>query len=487
MSTFAQRVQLGPLFTTGVIQGAAKLYHYEAGTSTLKNIWSDRGMTTPLAQPFLSDADGIWNLFADGLYKIVLSASDDTVLYTLDNWQLIDRTDPTFGEGTVISSASTIAVGPEIFAHISGSTNISTITGTIPFFWAVFDGTLTLVHSSSLLCPGSVNMTVKTGDVLFFLNDGSGVWRVGGQLASSLLVGSETVQVTVTDTRTNTVDVPFTVTSQTTGTPAAGIGTGILVQAESADEAPSNFGQIEFVASDVGSGTEDTYFQVWLRVAGAALSAAYRFVATTAFNAIFTHANTADRTYTLPNESTTLVGTTDTATLTNKTLQASAGASLVWIETLDMSSDNIFNSLGSAYDEHIFQLISVTPGTNAQDLQVTFSTDNGSSFLATGYSHHYAGAVADTNGDTDIPIIVGIASDTMIGGVYGHVHLYEPHSARNKKINWDVVGPSGVNLAFRVAGAGINTANGTAVDAIKFAYASGTIVGTIRHYGVKNA
>ena len=181
MSTFAQRVQLGPFFSAGVIQGAALMEHYEAGTSTLKNVWSDRGMTTPLAQPLVADADGIFNFFADGLYKLIIKASDDTVLYTLDNWQFIDRTDPTFGEGTAISSASTIAVGPEVFAHISGSTNISTITGTIPFFWAVFDGNLTLVHSASLLLPDSQNYKVRTGEVVFFLNEGASVWRLAGR------------------------------------------------------------------------------------------------------------------------------------------------------------------------------------------------------------------------------------------------------------------------------------------------------------------
>jgi hypothetical protein len=104
------------------------------------------------------------------------------------------------------------------------------------------------------------------------------------------------------DTRTITVKVVNTQKSTTTGTPAAGIGTGEKFQAESADESPSDFGQIEFAASDVGAGTEDTYFQILLRIAGAALSAAYRFVAMTAFRAIFTHANSADRTYTLPNK-----------------------------------------------------------------------------------------------------------------------------------------------------------------------------------------
>ena len=182
MSTFAQRAQLGPFFSSGALNGAAKMFHYLAGTTTLKNIWADRNMGTTLAQPLVADADGVFNFFADGLYKIVITDAANNTLYTLDDWQFIDRTDPTFGEGIVISSASTIAVGPEVFTHIGGSTNIDTITGTIPFFWAVFDGNLTLNYSANLLTPGARNRRVLTGDVVFFLNDGAGVWRIGTHL-----------------------------------------------------------------------------------------------------------------------------------------------------------------------------------------------------------------------------------------------------------------------------------------------------------------
>lgn len=295
----AQFIQLGPFFSSGALVTSPKLYHYAAGTATLKNIWSDRGESSTLAQPFVGDANGIFNFFADGLYKFIIKDSDGNTLYTLDNVLIQDFLTPSFAEGELIASASTVSVGPEVWAHISGTTTIDALSGTIPFFWAVFDGALTLTHSSSLLCPASANVTVQSGDVIFFLNEGSGIWRVAGQMGNALSVGAADVAVLASDGRTNTVDAPFTVQSMTTNTPAAGIGVGILYRAESADEAPSNFGQTEFAASDVTAGSEDTYFQILLRVAGAALTAVYRFVSTTAFRAIFTHANTADRTYTL--------------------------------------------------------------------------------------------------------------------------------------------------------------------------------------------
>jgi hypothetical protein len=126
------------------------------------------------------------------------------------------------------------------------------------------------------------------------------------------------------DSRTNSVAVGATVTVQTSGTPAAGIGTGILLRAESGDEAPSNFGQIEAAASDVGAGTEDTYFQFLTRVAGAALTATYRFIATAANKAIFTHANSADRTYTFPDATGTIPTLADQAAATAMTSTTTA-------------------------------------------------------------------------------------------------------------------------------------------------------------------
>lgn len=146
------------------------------------------------------------------------------------------------------------------------------------------------------------------------------------------------VLVAKTDSRTSTVATPLTVQAQTSGTPAAGIGTGILLQAESADEAPSNIGQIDFTFSDKTAASEDSYFQILLRVAGAALTASYRFAATAAFPAIFTHANTADRTLTLQNRTGTIALTPTIEVLTSGTSwSVPTGVTFVTVEIFGAS------------------------------------------------------------------------------------------------------------------------------------------------------
>lgn len=132
------------------------------------------------------------------------------------------------------------------------------------------------------------------------------------------------------DARTATVDVAAVIRSTTSGAPAAGIGVGLQFDAESGDENPSTFGRIDFAATDVGAGTEDTYMDILLRVAGVAEETKYRFASTaaTGFQGTFTHAATADRTWTLPDSSVTLLGTagTFTGTLSGATVSGAAPA-----------------------------------------------------------------------------------------------------------------------------------------------------------------
>lgn len=172
-------------------------------------------------------------------------------------------------------------------------------------------GTCTVWNGSTLRAP-----TLAASNTLVTTTDASTLHIEAGPTAGTnetltnawalstggdVKVGGDLVVRKTDSSRTNTVDTPLIVESVTTGTPDVGIGTGILVRAESQDENPSDVGQLDFTFSDRTTASEDSYFQILLRVAGAALAAAYRFASTTAFRAIFTHANTADRTYTLYN------------------------------------------------------------------------------------------------------------------------------------------------------------------------------------------
>jgi hypothetical protein len=92
-----------------------------------------------------------------------------------------------WAEGAAIASASAIDLDAATgnFLHITGTTNISTITlaqGAERI--VVFDGVLTIAHSANLLLGGA-NITTQAGMILRFIGEGGGVTRlIGGMTAT---------------------------------------------------------------------------------------------------------------------------------------------------------------------------------------------------------------------------------------------------------------------------------------------------------------
>jgi len=176
MATYGQFVTYGP-FTTA-IGGGWKLYHYVAGTSTLKNVWTDRGKTTTAAQPVVADANGVMSFYADGLYRFVVYDANNVQLYEWDNVFFGSLESTNHAEGVALASASTLVLGSDgDYFHVTGTTTIAAITGTQPFVFLTFDSALTLTHSSSLVLKGGVDKATSAGETVVFVNDGSNVFR----------------------------------------------------------------------------------------------------------------------------------------------------------------------------------------------------------------------------------------------------------------------------------------------------------------------
>ena len=173
MATYGQFIVFD--FTT--TYPGATVTHYAAGTTTLQNVWTDRGKTTAAAQPVVSDSNGVVSFYGDGIYKFVVKDTAGSTLYTWDNVNLVDL--PLAGKGASLTSAGTVTFGTDgDYFHITGSAGpITNFSGTQGQVTVVFDSTPTLTHSAQIILRGSVNYVVIANDVFGFANEGNGVWR----------------------------------------------------------------------------------------------------------------------------------------------------------------------------------------------------------------------------------------------------------------------------------------------------------------------
>lgn len=99
-----------------------KVHTYIAGTTTNKATYTDQAEGTPNANPVILDSRGEADIWFNGSYKIVIKDSDDTTIYTVDNYNSVLTVDSsgnlTIG-GTL--NGATLGTNPTTQIFTSGS------------------------------------------------------------------------------------------------------------------------------------------------------------------------------------------------------------------------------------------------------------------------------------------------------------------------------------------------------------------------------
>ena len=183
---------------------------------------------------------------------------------------------------------------------------------------------------------------------------------------------------------------------------------------------------------------------------------------------------------------------------------AEAGGAWSFLNSTDISSAATFNFTAvdaSKYDSYRMILQSVTPATDAVDVQFKTSSDGGSSYDSSGSDYEWRcyrlgpGAGADASaGDSSIDLIGDLGSaDGQIGsaagedGLSGWIDVIAPHLTNHTTVQW--------YLSYETPNGELNMVIGAAkrlsaadVDAWRLLFSSGNIEsGTITTYGLKNA
>ena len=126
MGDTAQLVAFGPFFSGGALVTAPHIFHYAAGTTTLKNGWSSRAKSATIDQPLVGDANGLASCYLDGLYKIIVkNAAETEVLATWDNFLAAEpeqrlEGSTTWNPGSLLPGQSELSPGITVTGAVSG-------------------------------------------------------------------------------------------------------------------------------------------------------------------------------------------------------------------------------------------------------------------------------------------------------------------------------------------------------------------------------
>ena len=184
--------------TTGSLVSGTVTF-YAAGTTTLKTVWSDRDKATPAANPYTLDANGTAQLYADGLYKVLIKNAAGTTVYTRDNLQFTpDATnndyypDPSAADQGATTNSRSIAsllaaIGTSkqatiVLAH-SGSGNTTTYTIGQNVNWSAYTNVTFKIVPGAVISHGAFTVNIPNPDAgLYQIFSGTGAVTISGSV-----------------------------------------------------------------------------------------------------------------------------------------------------------------------------------------------------------------------------------------------------------------------------------------------------------------
>lgn len=142
--------QVGPFFSGLTAMSGMQVYHYAAGGTTSKAIWTDYEKSATGSQPLDADAYGVADFYGDGLYRLVVVDPNSTTIFDWDGVQ----------------------IGPvqpvEVSVHKNGTDQVSAATGTwtkVTFGTETYDAAGT--YASNKWTPARTGRALVTAGVTF--------------------------------------------------------------------------------------------------------------------------------------------------------------------------------------------------------------------------------------------------------------------------------------------------------------------------------
>lgn len=478
----------------------AKLFIYEAGTTTKLTTYSDSALTSANANPLIADSAGrfvtIYGNPDD--YKFVLAPANDTdppasAIQTTDNYTI----------------AATTAFSGGI--NTSGETEhlVNAQTGTS---YTILDGDRAklVTHSNA----SAIAVTLPEATSSTFEN---------GWYYDTACIGAGTTTITPTTSTINgaatyvlTTNKTARITSDGTNYQISGVGLADLVD----DTSPQLGGFLDpngnYIGWDKGGDiasasplvidTDGNMFDVTGTTNFSAMTVATNRKFTLQFDGILTITDGAS--IVLPGNANFVTAVGDilecqstasntvlvtSITKANGEAVAATGRVLLETQTASDSSNITFSgNIDSTFPSYHVDILVLVPATDSANLLNTVSIDGGSSFISTNYGFHLDQQVMGTgtyNGSSNasassITMSTGHGTNTGEHRSMRYTMLDPSDATKYKTVTW-------VSGGYNDNGAGVGeTGVGTipttsAINAIKFAMSTGNIASAVfKLYGV---